>query len=184
MRMILCSCRPHFCCWQIIIFAESIGSNRIKREIQDLAGFASARSSSFPSSSNILLFPSSILPIFFVKKSFLSNRKSSIKIPQKQASSFPLSLPIPSQCLKTGHFRGALGEGEGQEDRWKGRGFLKGGAMSQQQKMILLLSLYLPDFFLFLIRHIFSGSDFGYWLLMFFHFFSFSFWEMDGKGGG
>ncbi len=88
---------------------------------------------------------------------------------------FPLSLPTHSQCLKTGHFRGTLGGGEGQEDRGKGRGTLKGGAMSQQQKMLLLLSLYLSDFFLFLIRHIFSGSDFGGWLLMFFH--SFSFWE-------
>ena len=32
-----CFFRPHFCCWQIIIFAESDRSNRIKRNIQDLA---------------------------------------------------------------------------------------------------------------------------------------------------
>ena len=99
-------------------------------------------------------------------------------------SSFPLSFPIPSQCLKTGNFRGSLGDGEGQEGSGKGRGFLKGGARSQQWNIVLLLSFYLSDFFLFLIRHIFSGSDFGWWWLLIFHFFSFSFWEMDGKGGG
>ncbi len=134
-------------------------------------GFASTRSSSFP-------HPSLIFPLLKIVLYLTENR--TITTTCLSNLLFPFSFPNPSQCLKTGH----LGVGEGQEGRGKGRGFSKSVAMSQQWNVVLLLSFYLSDFFLFLIRYIFLWNDFGCWKLMLFHFFSFSFWERWGKGGG